>query len=282
MAEVVLINPIAGEDAPPNPLKKVGIERFHIPMGLFSIATELSKENINVKFIDVFAYHQIGEDYIKKIKEELKDAIVVGFSVMTDCIKSSLKLTELIKKINPEIKIVWGGVHPTLYPKQCCEHPLIDYVVLYEGEETLTELTKRLQKKESITDIRGIAYKKEGQVIINPPCSFVDIENSPLPNWELLDMRLYLEAPYKRFFPEREKVKTISINSSRGCPHSCTFCINNILPRWQKWRMKSPKRVLQELEDAKNKFDMDFIIFRDENFFLDKKRAKEICEGIIE
>ena len=201
MSKIILINPVIGSDYKKDS-KKIGETRLPIPMGIFCIGSYLKSKRENVSIIDANAYNQIGKDYISMIKDQLKDAKFVGFSVMSDSIKNSLELSKLIKKINPKIKIVWGGIHPTLYPKQCCENKLIDYVVMYEGEETFFDLVKN----KKVRNIDGLVYKEKSKVIINKPRKLMDINKSPYSRWDLLDMQLYLEVPYPFIYGDNRKV----------------------------------------------------------------------------
>lgn len=234
-----------------------------ISVGLLSIATFLDAKGVPVEIIDGVRQ----KNYLDLIKNKAKDFDIFGLSVMTMQISNALKATKLIKEINPKAIIVWGGSHPTFFPKQTIMELLVDVVVVGEGEITMLELA---QEKE-LDSVDGIFYKQSDGVIKNTkPRKLSDPASMPLFNWELVPENIL------------HNLYLIPSLTSRGCPHRCTFCINAILKNC--WRPRTAEQVLEDLRIIKSLdyFKDKKLRFWDENFFVDINRAKKIINGMID
>jgi len=234
-----------------------------LSMGIFCLATYLDQKGIEVKIIDCARQHQ----YLDLIKKELPNIKFVGISVMTTQLQSALNISKLIKKYNKKIIIIWGGFHPTLFPKTTIAHPLIDVAVIGEGEETLWEIINK--KGKNLESIKGIAFKKKNKTIITPERQLLKMEDLPTPRWKLIPLDIV------------NNLSKIPIHTSRGCPHNCTFCVNAITKN--RWRARSPEQVINDIKSAISGpcKEKKHIVFWDENFFVDKNRAKIITQEII-
>lgn len=253
MSKVVLINP-------PFNIAKENYDSS-VSVGLLSIASLLDSRGIAVSIIDGARQ----SDYVECIRQEVPNCRWVGLSVMTSQVPKALAISQLIKEINPQGLVVWGGTHPTFFPEQTVQHPWVDVVAVGEGEETAFDLTA----KQDLADIKGIVYKADGRVITNPARPLHNPATMPLFKWELV-------AP--------EVLKRLSLIpslTSRGCPYCCTFCINAILQN--NWRARTVEQVLQDLAIIKRQpyFSGKKLRFWDENFFVNISRAKDIAAGMI-
>src|SRR3989338_3198083 len=254
MAKILLINP-------PFNIAKENYDSS-VSVGLLSIASYLTKKGILVEMLDGARQ----SDYLALIENKAAQYDFFGLSVMTTQIDKGLEICRLIKKLNPAGKIIWGGAHPTFFPQKSASHPLVDIVCLGEGELTLEEIVTG----KNLAEVKGIIYKNNGQIAINPGRELHDPVQMPLFNWDL-------EPP-----AILKNLKLVPSLTSRGCPHRCTFCLNAILGN--KWRARTAAQVLDDLAVIKNKeyFAGKKIRFWDENFFVDISRAKAIISGMIQ
>lgn len=247
-----------------NPPFNIAKEKYDssVSVGLLSIASYLDSQGVAVQMVDGARQ----DNYIDLIKQVAPDCSLAGISVMTTQIEGALEISRLIKKINPLCKIIWGGSHPTFFPKQTIINEAIDAVCVSEGEITMLEIINQ----NSFKDVNGILYKENGQVIVNPPRALHDPATTSLFNWELVPSEIL------------NNLKLVPSLTSRGCPHRCTFCINAILQNC--WRPRTAEQVLEDLAIIKTRpyFAGKTIRFWDENFFVDINRAKKIIDGIIE
>ncbi len=245
------------------------------PLGLCYLATALLKDRHKVKIIDAAA-ERIRFNEIKKEIIDFSPAIV-GITSTTASYKSACKIIYMIKRIDRNITTILGGAHVSSRPYETileCED--LDIAVINEGEHTIREVAKTVEEKKSLSSIKGIYYRKEGNIIANYPREFEDnIDIFSFPKRELLkSLRLYHHAPTRS--PHRLATSMIT---SRGCPFRCSFCQQSIFGR--RWRGHSPAFVVDEMRILTDEYKVKFISIEDDNFAFDRNRVMEICRRII-
>jgi len=216
-------------------------------------------------------YVQRLNDFSNIIWKEVRKVVtdyqpdLVGISAMTASFISGLNTSKIVKEINPETIVVFGGKHSTALPKNTLKNPSIDFVVIGEGEETFKELLLNINSPENI---RGIAYKnKDGQIIKTELREYIkDISTLPIPVFES-HINSYA-------FENREDLETSKWNivGARGCPFKCIYCASD-----KRIRYRSPENIIKEIEFVKNKYGIKIFDFQDDSFSLNKKRAFELC-----
>jgi anaerobic magnesium-protoporphyrin IX monomethyl ester cyclase len=236
-----------------------------IPLPLLYIAGPLIragyKTSISDMRIDNFKHLKIGEP------------LFVGISSMSGPqIEFGLKFAKKVRNVNPSIPIVWGGVHPTLLPEQTVASPFVDIVVRGEGELTAVQLANQLMSEQPIQNVKGITYKKQGKIITNPQAAPINLDSLPIElPYDLLKLDEYPAL----------KAGRLHIQTSRGCPGRCGFCYNLFFSQRQ-WRGKSAKRVFEEIKFLLEKFpNVKTLDIIDDNFFVNRKRVEDICEGLL-
>ncbi|MBU0614969.1 MAG: B12-binding domain-containing radical SAM protein [Nanoarchaeota archaeon] len=257
MKTIILFQPRIGfwEDFNPDPMT---------PLGPLRIASLLSKE-YDVMIIDQRVNQQWEDELIDCLQ---KDVVCVGITCMTGIqINFALKAAEIIRK-HSKVPIVWGGVHPTLNPSQTLNDDRVDYVVIGEGEYTFKELVDALDNKNSVDGVKGLGYLHEGNVVINPPREFCNMDELPFLPLDILDFRRYFDVK-----------KEIYMETSRGCPFQCGYCYNKSFNKG-RFRLQSASRVLKEAEYYITKYGIKMIFFVDDEFFLDPERARAIAQGL--
>jgi anaerobic magnesium-protoporphyrin IX monomethyl ester cyclase len=241
------------------------------PLGLLHLGTLLDLEGYNVKIIDATR----EKNYKSAIVREVKNALLVGISCLTTEVKSGIEISDLVKATS-DVPIIWGGWHPTLFPTQTCSDKSVDFVCMNEGEYTLLKLAKKLESENSFEDIEGLVYKSQWKIRVNPTKGFVDLEKLPPVNYDLVDMTRYVRQGDMKIKGEKQ----IPYESSRGCPHRCSFCINTATGN-QVWRKKSARKIVDELEILVEKYGINSIDFVDDNFFVSLNRVEEFCKEMI-
>ena len=237
-----------------------------VPLSLLYLASVLKQQNFNVRILDMRL-----EDFQK---QSIGEPLFVGISCMSGMqIKYALEYAKHVRAKKPLCPIVWGGIHPTLLPEQTISNEFVDIVVRGEGEIPVREIANHLANNLSISSVAGITYKKEGRIVNNPPSDVINLDDIPIDlPYELLRIERYPSIKAGRFH----------IQTSRGCPHRCAFCYNIIFNK-SKWRGKSAKRVLDEIQYIIKTFPQVKIIDPiDDNVFVDQKRIEKICKGLIE
>jgi radical SAM superfamily enzyme YgiQ (UPF0313 family) len=239
-----------------------------LPHPLLHLGSYLKNKGINVYLID---------EQICDAKEELEKVInrvdFVGFCIMTMQIANSLRLSGYIKRNYPDKKIIWGGVHPSLSPKQTIDDPLIDYVCQREGEKCLYELLSG----KPLNKIKNLVYKKNGKIIFNPLREdYLDLDKEDEPIWTLLDIEKYIG---KYWIGGRDGGRSLAITVGRGCVFNCAFCVNTIMGK--RWRPLSAKNIIKRIKELKKLYNIEHFYVNDDCFDVDWERVKEFCELLI-
>jgi radical SAM superfamily enzyme YgiQ (UPF0313 family) len=236
-----------------------------VPLGLLYIAGALEKAGYNC-----IIWHE-RERKLPQLYELVKEVspIFVGFSSLTGPdLLPTIKASRVIRKMS--IPVVWGGVHVSVLPEFCLRQDYIDFVIVGEGEEAIVELAEALTKRVNYCDIKGLGYKVDGRIFINPLRSLIKNLDNYFPLWEKIDLERY----YQRLIGQE---RVLPIVTSRGCPHKCGFCYNQTVNR-QIWRKHSIDFVVSQVKFLQEKYVIDGIYFYDDNFFTNVERAKKIIE----
>lgn len=266
---VVLMYPKTGLD--------VGGHTVAPPHALLAVAAPVDKAGYSVKIIDM----RRDYEWRNTLKESLgPETLCVGISSMTGTqVRFALRMAEEARKLtNGKIPIVFGGAHATSLPEQTAEHPLVDIVVKGEGDESFPELVKALDQGTPWEAIPGLVYQQNGQMVKTAFRPLLNIEDLlPVP-WHLIDVEQYINID--NYFL-KDSPRTLDVGqTSRGCPHMCTFC-SSASSQGRKWRAMSVEKSMEFILDPVKKFNLTGVWIRDDEFYVNRKRAFEICRRII-
>lgn len=270
MAKAVLISPKVGA----NRLGYQSSVAAREPLGALAIGSYLKHHGCEVAILDANLYPD------ERFLSDLKCAVAsqptfVGLSVMTAQLPHALEISRLVKDTNPDVKVVWGGIHPTLFPQQTSLESSVDFVVYGPGESASLELVRRLDTGgNGFGNVKGIAHKG----MVSPPGEREDLASLPYFDYSLLDLKWYL-GPAPHYLLSEQPVRALNVLSSRGCPWRCGFCIN--FATKNRWRTLTADRFLEELEYQVKTHHLDAVRIMDEDFFVSQKRVTAIVEGML-
>ena len=257
--------------------------------GLSYIYSYLKQNNYNCKIYDL-AY-----DSLEKIKKILirEKADIIGITNLTEGRYNAFKLFKLIRKIEKDTIVIFGGHHPTYMCDQLLENFNIDFIVLGEGERKMLNLIRAINNEIPLESVEGIAYKRNGEIIKNlskKDYFIKDLDILPFPFSEDQIELLRIYYPSIKIIPQQgnnvslyrnEYKRSIGIISSRGCPFNCQFCSTTLF--WgTRYRFRSPKNVVDEIEFYYKKFGFRDIQFLDDAFSIKPERCIDICKEIIQ
>lgn len=256
---------IGFESAPSMVAEEAG---FYPPLGLISIATSvLERGKHEVKLLDTIAermdYRGI-EEYVAKEKPD-----IVGVRLITDYLRDGILTAKSVKNVNPGIKIIAGGHHTTIYPRETIQLEEIDCVVIGDGEEIINDILDRLGEGRQIDDLPGVLTKTNYGTAKLDAIRVEDLNKLPLLKRDIVDYRKYVSV-----LTMGNPITTMM--TSRGCPFHCPYCSGGRIPL----RSLAPDRVVNEIESCVKLGIRDILIF-DETFTMNKKRITAICDEII-
>ncbi|MCK5065147.1 MAG: cobalamin-dependent protein, partial [Candidatus Fermentibacteraceae bacterium] len=237
---------------------------------LLYLAPFLKEDGHEVTYMEGLFYSL--EKMIEKVSEINPEIIGVTLTSV-DWENSRWMLNEL-KKCFPKILIVVGGIHPTLWREKCFDECSgIDVIVIGEGEYSMRELTACIEKGESLEEVNGLMFIKDGHLVDTGPRAVTEnIDFLPFPSHELVDIMSYIPSP--TFY---KSLPHANIIGARGCPYKCTFCHTD-----RHVRMRSASNIADEIEILHREHGVSDIAFWDDTFTLSKKRAMEFCREMIE
>jgi anaerobic magnesium-protoporphyrin IX monomethyl ester cyclase len=253
-----------------DPLSPRGSEG-HLPLailGLGYLAAVLEKSQYKVDVIDCPALNLSYEELRSEIGKRQPD--IVGITSTTLTYKSALRIAKIAKEICSDCLTILGGIHATFWDEKALQEcPYVDVVVRREGEYTLLELAKRVEAGKDYYDVLGITFRKNGKIVRNPDRPYI----------ENLDE---LPFPARHFWPIerlRKGEDNFYLITSRGCIYWCDFC-STVRMHGRKFRVRSPKNVVDELEFLHNTYGATQFTFCDDVFTVDKARIEELCKEI--
>lgn len=272
--KILLINPSLLQATTGQYEEELEKERgVYPPLGLAYIAAVLERAGHSVKIIDC----DVEENYEKKILALTRtwQPQLVGFYAMTWSFRLAKNLADKIKAINQQIITVLGGPNATSMPVLSLELGQFDFGVISEGELTIVELVDKLAGKNNLAleEIKGLAFKKDGQIIITAPRPLIaNLDSLPFPARHLLPMEKYFDV-----FSRNKHFATII--ATRGCPFNCTFCDRQ--NRMGKlWRVRSPQNIADEIAEIKEKYGITEFMFFDDNLIVNKNWAFELFDRL--
>lgn len=226
----------------------------------------------DVRFIDAMSNHIDENELGQQIWLYQPDVVLA--TAITPMIYKSQSTLKLVKDVCPTAKTIMGGVHPTyMYREVLHEAPWVDYIIRGEGEEITVNLLQAIANGTDERDRRtilGIAFLEDGKVVATPAHPPIKDLNTLTPDWSLLDWNTY------RYTPLNTRVAVP--NYSRGCPFRCRFCSQ--WKFWRKYRSRSPKQFVDEIEQLVNEHQVGFFILADEEPTINKSRFVALCQEL--
>ena len=234
------------------------------PLGLLQLAGSLlTLGDSEVRVLDMEADRQKTIDNV--VRETMSyDPDIVGLTIhATAAHATATGIAKKVKEEKPDTLLVAGGHHATFVPYELLRNGF-DVVALGEGDQTVADIATTLRDGRRFEEIPGILFnrKDSGKSTIAqtaPRALIPDLDTLPLPALHLVSKEPYTIKPFG-------KGSVACLETSRGCPYACDFC--SVTPTWgHKWRNKSNKRILMELELAK-RLGYDWIFFTDDIFVV--------------
>ncbi len=250
MSDVVLVMPRGGMDI---------ASSVAPPHAVLCVAAPLQRAGYKVKIID----QRVDYQWREHLREELKTKpVFVGVSAMTGTqIKFAMETAKIVRSVD-HTPMVWGGAHCTFLPQQIIDSGLADYVCVGEVDETIVNIASDIQKG------------KVEKIIKSP---LPDVEKLLPTPWNLVNVEAYIHPDMY----VKNGRRTMDVGqTSRGCPFQCAFCSSATI-RERKWRAMSAEKAIERITDDVKRFNLTGFWLRDDEFYINQKRAAKIAEGIM-
>ncbi len=229
----------------------------------------------NIRFVDAMT-NDIPDDALRTLIQRNKPDVVLATAI-TPMIYKAQHTLKIVKELNPNTHTILGGVHPTfMYTEILNEAPWVDYIVRGEGEEIAVNLMRSIEAgsdKKDRYEIKGLAFLDEnGRTVATEAHPVIANLDTLMPDWSLLEWDKYIYVPMN--------VRVAVPNFARGCPFTCRFCSQ--WKFWRKYRARSPKHFVDEIETLVKDHNIGFFILADEEPSINKKKFIALCQELID
>ncbi|MGO9311206.1 MAG: B12-binding domain-containing radical SAM protein [Syntrophobacteraceae bacterium] len=211
---------------------------------------------------------------LEAIGERVRDsgAFLVGISsLFTPYSAEAIRCAQEVKRKCPGAVTVLGGHHPTEMPEEVLRHDCVDFIIRGEGEVAMNLLADAIRGVAPVESVPGIGFRAAGgKFFIRSPAALNNLDDALLPAVELIDRNFY----------QRGKRPCAVIAASRGCPLGCSYCSIGC-SSWSRFRIKSVRRVIEEMERAVFGIGARFIDFEDENISFSRQWFLHLLREIV-
>jgi len=234
------------------------------PLGVGFLGTVLQQYGHQVRIFDQNVEGLEDELLFEELKEFRPG--LLGFSVITPNYTVARRQIQKVKRVYPELLIIAGGVHATLFPEDLLADG-VDVVVLGEAEGIISRLVASLEAGDDLAGLPGLVYRNPAGGVVRtsgprPP--------APLDELPFVDRRLYNLWRYPHH----------SMLASRGCPYHCSFCCNYTgTVRSDSVGIRPYQRVIEEIEHLRDTYGAREIFFADDIFLLRKADILDFCRA---
>jgi radical SAM superfamily enzyme YgiQ (UPF0313 family) len=235
------------------------------PLGAGYLGTLLKQQSHEIRIFDENVETSHGRTLLQQVADFRPE--IVGFSVITPNYPVARQQIRALKEAWPQLQIMAGGVHATLFPEDLIRDGA-DVVVLGEGEPVIAQLVASLTSQRSrLAQIPGLVFRDES----GQDCRTVGrLHTTALDDLPFVDRSLYNLPRYTHH----------SVLASRGCPHHCAFCCNYTgTVRSQGVGLRGYERVIAEIEYLRDTYGAREIFFADDIFLLRKPDILAFCEA---
>lgn len=243
---------------------------FTMPLALLAIGSQLDPEVYEVVTID----GRLDDDAVTTLKSHLDGALCLGVTVLTGApIADALRISRAAKCARPDLPVIWGGWHPSMFARECLAEPSVDVTVQGQGEETFEEIVQRLRDGHSLEGCPGCTVRlRDGTICANPPRELQSVEKFRAHDYGLI--------PVERYFALKGK-RQLDFISSQGCNFRCAFCSDPFV-YGRKWVGLDPTRMALRLHELWQQYRFDDVNFQDETFFTRRARIRALADLIID
>ncbi len=243
---------------------------FTMPLALLAVGSHLDPERYEVVIID----GRLDPDAEVTLVTELKDAVCLGVTVLTGApISDALRISRAAKAAHPQLPVVWGGWHPSMFGIECLAEPCVDVTVQGQGEATFAEIVERLAAGDSLAGCAGCMVRlPDGRVLKNPARPLLPLDTFRPHDYGLIPVERYFELKGKR---------QLDYISSQGCNFRCAFCSDPFV-YGREWVGIDPQNVAVALRDLQARFGFTDVNFQDETFFTRRDRVQALAQRLID
>ncbi|MGW7682037.1 B12-binding domain-containing radical SAM protein [Kribbella sp. NPDC054772] len=265
--KVVLISPPIMDDfaGDPKPIAMDAVRECPA-YGMYLLQAVLNANGHDATLVDLIAD---GSDRIDAYLPQVAEAGLVGIGATSMSWPTALSVIVQIRAARPDVPIVLGGIHPTMFDAYLLRTFPVQYVVRGEGERAIVELANAVQDNGDVAGVANLSWMSEsGELVRNPVARQLtpdDLAAAPLPDYDQLQPGVF---------------QGLSIESSRGCAFDCSFCSTSYRRSYRSFEPEAFVDRLEALSQYTGRTNTGFVHIIDDEFSMNPRRAIRIAESI--
>jgi anaerobic magnesium-protoporphyrin IX monomethyl ester cyclase len=244
--------------------------KHRLPMSIWALGALLENR---------YPYEVVDGNYETDLETKVARTIAennvryLGVTVMPGPqLLQAIPFTRNLKKMFPQLQVVWGGYFPSLHANVVLRSGFVDFVIRGQGELSFLELIDALENGATVEHIPGLSFRRGEEIVHNPKRPVTDPNTLPPMPYHRVDMKRYIGKTYLGS-------RTMTYHSSFGCPFLCGFCAVAAIYK-SRWVGRKASVVIDELLMFKQEHGVNAVEFVDNNFFVAERRTQEIAAGL--
>lgn len=241
---------------------------YTMPLALIAVGSHLDPDRYEVVIVD----GRLEDNPLEAVLAHTHEAVCLGVTVLTGApIRDAIRISRGVKAIHPDLPVVWGGWHPSMFGRECLAESSVDVTVQGQGEATFADIVDRLASRQTLDSCAGCVYRDpDGRLRENPRRPLLPLDGFRPHDYGLI--------PVERYFALKGK-RQLDYISSQGCQFRCAFCADPFVYS-REWVGLDPARVGREIEQLWQRYRFSDVNFQDETFFTRRTRAETIAGEI--
>lgn len=228
-------------------------------LDIFHSASLLLERGVEACIVDSVLEDHTREEFVRTVKRQRPK--IVAMRTSSGSSPDDLQAASALKAAL-DVPVVFFGSQAAVEGDSLLANSAVDAVVTGEPPAIFAEIARR----RGFSGVRGVWYKHAGRVVKNAPAELSsELDFLPVPRWDLVDFRRY---------------SYVTSQTSWGCPFRCGYCPYPVT-QGERWRTRSISRVVEEFQALRERYGLRFVLLRDPEFSLERRRTIELCRALI-
>lgn len=242
------------------------------PLSLAIIASVLRNNMADFRLVDATALNLSSEEVCNLLIDSKYYPDSIIFCTTTATVLSDTRALSVLKKRFNSKLVAFGAQISGAYKETLGKIPDIDIGIIGEPEYTVLDLVQNFNLS-NLNNVSGIVWRNGKEIFVNNRRNWIeDLNQLPQPAWDMLPLEKYILPFINKNY--------LLVETSRGCPFACDFCVVPLI-HGIKFREKKPETVVNEIEDLKSKYKIEYFYLFGDTVTLNKRFVNEFCEELI-
>jgi radical SAM superfamily enzyme YgiQ (UPF0313 family) len=250
-------------------------------LGVLALAASVKRAGYQCDVLDLVEYNNLADQPLDQVTDEIVKKIIqsnpniLGISTTSDSLAIGLELGRKIKKLNPDLILIFGGPGVSYCSQEVLKHfYYVDYILRGEADDAFPEFISAIISRNFTPEVKGLLFRNESGIEdLGWPEPIADLDSLPIPAYEFCQNHSGENIWFDRHFG-------FIIEAGRGCPYNCIFCSTASYFK-RKYRLKSVKRLMEEIKYVKHLTRDKIIRFNHDLLTYNHEYIESLCHELI-